>query len=123
MSERYEVGVVRELRATHVMPGEDGPEGLPHAHEYRIEVTVTTDHIDDRGMALDLLTLEEAVDGAIHPVREADLDLIRPAHVDAVTVEVFARWIHEGIVDRLGDGDIAVRVWEHESAFGGYRTS
>ena len=120
MSERYEVGVVRSVRATHVMPDDDGPEGEPHAHDYRVEVTVTTAQLDANGMAVNLLDVEAALDAALDKVRDADLDAIRPEYLPAVTVEVFARWVHDMVADRIDRG-VAVRIWEHEQAFGGYR--
>lgn len=116
----YEVGVVRTIRATHVMPFEEGPEGRPHEHDYRVEVVVRTGNLDPRGMALDLLDLEAAVDGTLERVRDGILDAIRPSSTPAVTVEVFARWVHDQVYDRLGGGEIAVRIWEHDQAFGGY---
>jgi 6-pyruvoyl-tetrahydropterin synthase len=117
---RYEVGVVRQLRAVHVMPDDDGPEGKPHAHDYRLEVTVTTPGLDERGMALDLLELEAAVDATIAPVRDGDLDRIRSPRFPGVTVEVFARWVHDGVAARIGGREASVRIWEHEGAFAGY---
>jgi 6-pyruvoyl-tetrahydropterin synthase len=121
-SERFGAGVVRSVGATHVMPDDDGPEGQPHAHEYRVEVTVEVPALDLRGMAVDLLDLEAALDAALTRVRDRDLETIRPPHLPAVTVEVFARWIHDQMRERILSGDIAVRVWEHEQAFGSYRS-
>jgi 6-pyruvoyl-tetrahydropterin synthase len=120
--ERFGAGVVRSVRATHVMPDDDGPEGEPHAHDYRVEVAVEVPALDLRGMAVDLLDLEAALEGALDGVRDSDLDGIRPPHLPAVTVEVFARWIHDQVRERIPNGDIAVRVWEHEQAFGSYRS-
>jgi 6-pyruvoyl-tetrahydropterin synthase len=122
-AERFAAGVVREVRATHVMPGDDGPEGRPHAHDYRVEVTVEVPGVDDRGMAVDLLDLEAAIDVALEKVRDADLEAIRPPRFPAVTVELFAQWIHDRVRERISTGDIAVRVWEHEQAFGAYRSA
>ena len=50
----------------------------------------------------------------------ADLETVVPA--EAVTVEVFARWVHE-LAAALGPAravTLAVRVWESPVAFGGY---
>ena len=55
-------------------------------------------------------------------VADADLDEVVP-DVEAVTVEVFARWVHGELAGALGplpDVTLAVRVWENETAFGGY---
>ena len=46
------------MRALHVMPDVEGPEGELHTHDYRIEVVVECERLDDRGMVCDLDVLE-----------------------------------------------------------------
>jgi hypothetical protein len=56
-------------------------------------------------------------------VADADLEKIQPTDADAVTVEVFARWLHGELAGALGTlpgVTLAVRVWESPTAFGGY---
>jgi 6-pyruvoyltetrahydropterin/6-carboxytetrahydropterin synthase len=119
----YQVGTSIEVRALHVMPGVEGPEGQLHAHDYKIEVLVERAELDGMGMVCDLDILDEALRNVADTVRDADLDKIRPAHADAVTVEVFARWAHgalAGAVRQGGGEDLTVRVWESPVAFGAY---
>ena len=57
-------------------------------------------------------------------VEDRNLEEIRPAEAEAVTVEVFARWVHHTLspaVAAAGGESLAVRVWETPVAFGGYR--
>jgi 6-pyruvoyltetrahydropterin/6-carboxytetrahydropterin synthase len=106
------------------MPGVSGPEGELHAHDYRVEVIVERRELDERGMVCDLDLLEEALGEIIAEVDGQDLEQIRPKGTEAVTVEVFASWVHAGLADALreGNGDVlSVRVWESADAFGGYR--
>jgi len=120
----YEVGTAIEVRALHVMPGVEGPEGELHAHDYRLEVVVGRADLGDRGMVCDLDVLDAALRDVADRLRDADLEVIRPADAEAVTVEVFARWLHAelaGPVKAGGGEDLAVRVWESPTAFGGYR--
>jgi 6-pyruvoyltetrahydropterin/6-carboxytetrahydropterin synthase len=120
----YEVGAAVDVRALHVMPGVEGPEGVLHAHDYRIEVVVERDDLDERAMVCDLDVLQAALDAAADHVRDVDLEVIRPAGAEAVTVEVFARWAHGAIADRVrssGADALTVRVWETPMAYGGYR--
>jgi 6-pyruvoyltetrahydropterin/6-carboxytetrahydropterin synthase len=120
----YEVGTAVEVRALHVMPGMEGPEGQLHAHDYRLEAVVGRRELDDRGMVCDLDILDETLGAIADRLRDADLEVIRPPEAEAVTVEVFARWLHGALADaaRAGGGeDLAVRVWESPLAFGGYR--
>ena len=121
---RYEVGTAVDVRALHVMPGAEGPEGELHAHDYRLEVVVGRAGLGERGMVCDLDVLDSALNGVADRLRDRDLEAIRPADAEAVTVEVFARWLHGALAAPVRDGgghDLAVRVWESPVAFGAYR--
>jgi 6-pyruvoyltetrahydropterin/6-carboxytetrahydropterin synthase len=120
----YEVGLSRGVRAFHIMPGLPGPEGQLHDHDYRIEIVVEREQLDERGMVCDLDVLEAALTELTGRIEGRNLEEIRPAGSDAVTVEVFARWVHDSLsptVAAEGGEMLAVRVWENPVAFGGYR--
>ena len=118
----FEVGLSKSFRAWHVMPGMEGPEGELHSHDYRLETIVTREALDDNGMVCDLDVLQAALDQVVAHVADKDLELIRPSDAEAVTVEVFARWAHGQISERIsGHGQsLSIRVWENPVAFGGY---
>jgi 6-pyruvoyltetrahydropterin/6-carboxytetrahydropterin synthase len=118
----YEVGAIASLRAMHVMPVE-GPEGRLHAHDYRVHVLASRSRLDARGMVVDLDVLRDEMASVLEPLRGADLGGIAPAEAQGVTVEVFARWVHDALADRLaaeGAESLRVRVWESETEFAGY---
>ena len=120
----YEVGLSRKVRAFHVMPGLPGPEGQLHDHDYRIEIVVSRDQLDDRAMVCDLDVLEDALTRLTERIEGRNLEEIRPADAEAVTVEVFARWVHDTLTAAIaagGGATLAVRIWETPVAFGGYR--
>ncbi|MGO8961706.1 MAG: 6-pyruvoyl trahydropterin synthase family protein [Streptosporangiaceae bacterium] len=120
----HQVGLSRNVRAFHVMPGLPGPEGQLHDHDYRIEVVVDRQRLDERGMVCDLDVLEAAMAEMTGQIEGRNLDEVRPADAQAVTVEVFARWVHEvlsPVAAAAGADAVAVRVWETPAAFGGYR--
>src|SRR5215207_2516651 len=119
----YQVGVATDVRAFHIMPGVDGPEGVLHSHDYRLEAIVERVELDDRGMVCDIDILEAALAKAAAVVRDENLEVIQPDDVDAVTVEVFARWAHGALAEavRAGGGEmLTVKVWESPLAFGAY---
>ncbi|HEY3009226.1 MAG TPA: 6-carboxytetrahydropterin synthase [Micromonosporaceae bacterium] len=124
----YETGTAIEVRAFHVMPGLPPPEGVRHAHDYRLEVVASRDALDARGMVVDLEVLDRALSDLANLLRDADLDraLGDDAGSESVTVEVFARWVHARLAAALGHLPgitLAVRVWESPVAFGGYRAA
>jgi len=119
----FQVGTAIEFSAQHIMPGVEGPEGQLHSHDYRLDVVVARDQLDDRGMVCDLDVLEAALQQIDSIVRGKNLEVIRPADAEAVTVEVFARWAHDFLADAIRDTGaqtLAVRVWENSMSFGGY---
>jgi 6-pyruvoyltetrahydropterin/6-carboxytetrahydropterin synthase len=122
----YEVGLAKDFRAWHVMPGMEGPEGQLHSHEYRLDVVISSEELDERGMVCDLDVVDSAFDQVIAIVKDQDLEMIRPPEMEAVTVEVLARWAHGELAGRIPTREgmgLAVRVWESPVAFGGYASS
>jgi 6-pyruvoyltetrahydropterin/6-carboxytetrahydropterin synthase len=120
----FEVGASRPLRALHRLPWGTEAERQPHAHDYRIEVVVERERLDDRGVVCDLDVLGAGLDEVLARLEGRDLDEIRPADADGVTVEILARWLHGSLLDvvrRAGGETLAIRVWEAPDAFGGYR--
>jgi len=85
---------------------------------------VDREQLDGRGMVCDLDVLEAALTELTGRVDGRNLEEIRPAEAEAVTVEVFARWVHDTLsptVAAAGGEALAVRVWETPIAYGGYR--
>lgn len=119
----FEVGLQRGFRAWHIMPGMEGPEGELHPHDYRLEVVITRERLDAKGMVCDLDVVEAALEATVGKVEEKNLEVIQPSDAEAVTVEVLARWAHGDLAEALpGDASqtLFVRVWESPVAFGGY---
>ena len=122
MSDGYEVGSSVTVRALQRLPV-PGPEGELHPHDYRIDVVAGRRGLDEHGMVCDLEVLRSAMQTMAARIEGRDLEEIRPAQAEAVTVEVLARWAHHHlapVVRQAGADTLAVRVWESPSEFGGY---
>jgi 6-pyruvoyltetrahydropterin/6-carboxytetrahydropterin synthase len=120
----FEIGTSAGLRALHRIPWLPPPEGDLHEHDYRVEVVVERETLDGRGMVCDLDVVEAALREAVAELEGTNLDSIRPPEAEAVTVEILARWFHTRLGDAIraaGGEELAVRVWESPTAFGGYR--
>jgi 6-pyruvoyl-tetrahydropterin synthase len=120
----YQIGTATALRALHRVPWGPPHERELHAHDYRVEVLVERAELDARGTVCDLDLVEEALREATAELDGRDLEAIRPPQVDAVTVELLARWFHGRLAAAIaaaGGETLTIRVWESASAFGGYR--
>jgi 6-pyruvoyltetrahydropterin/6-carboxytetrahydropterin synthase len=118
----YEVGTAAPLRALHRLPWMTGPEGEPHAHDYRVQLTVRRAELDERGMVCDLDILDGALGDLVRRLDGQDLDAIVD-DAEAVTVEVLSRWLHERLREPVGSAGgewLQVRVWESPEAYGAY---
>jgi 6-pyruvoyltetrahydropterin/6-carboxytetrahydropterin synthase len=123
VSRGFEIGTSAGLRALHRIPWLPPPEGDLHAHDYRVEVIVARETLDGRGMVCDLDLVEAALRAAVGELEGKDLDSIRPPEAEAVTVEILARWFHAKLGEAIraaGGEELAVRIWESPTAFGGY---
>src|SRR3954469_17032280 len=96
----YETGTALTVTAFHVMPGMPPPEGERHSHDYRLDVVVRREDLDERGMGVDLDLLAHALRDAAARGDGVDLETVVPAK--AVTVEAFARWLHGQLAGALG---------------------
>ncbi|MGH8776455.1 MAG: 6-pyruvoyl trahydropterin synthase family protein [Jiangellaceae bacterium] len=122
----YVVGTGADVRAWHVVPGMSGPEGQLHTHDYHLELIVESPQLRGQGWVCDLDALDAALAELVGRVADRDLEIIRPETAAAVTVEVFARWLHDELAEtvrRAGGESLEVRVWESPTAFGGYRAA
>jgi 6-pyruvoyl-tetrahydropterin synthase len=122
----FEVGASMPLRALHRLPWGTEAERQPHAHDYRIEVVIERERLDERGVVCDLDVLRGGLDQVLGRLEGRDLDAILPADADGVTVEILAQWLHGSlaeVVQQAGGETLAIRVWEAPDAFGGYRAS
>jgi 6-pyruvoyltetrahydropterin/6-carboxytetrahydropterin synthase len=118
----YQVGSSVAVRSLHQMPVE-GPEGTLHAHDYRLDVVVWRQELDGHGMVCDLDVLRSALQELTDRIENRDLEEIRPAWAEAVTVEVLAWWAHERLAPTIratGGETLTVRVWESPVDFAAY---
>src|ERR1700683_2930860 len=92
-----EVGLSRSVHAFHIMPGLPGPEGQLHDHDYRIEIVVDREQLDDRGKGVYVNVLKAALTELPSRSEGRNLEEIRQPGAEAFTVKVFARWVHDPI--------------------------
>lgn len=119
----YEVGLSKSFTAWHVMPGTPGPEGIRHQHQYRLDVVVSRESLDEREMVVDIDVLQEILDQIVVGIAGQDLERILPPEGGAVTVEYLAKWAFDQVASGIATGgaeELAVRAWESPDAFGGY---
>jgi 6-pyruvoyltetrahydropterin/6-carboxytetrahydropterin synthase len=120
----YTVAVVRDFIARHYLIGGDwGPENQEHSHHYRVEVRLFGRELDEHGYLVDIVAIENSLDELVNRYRDAVLnDMPEFAGLNP-SLEHFARILCQALARKLDAPNLerlAVRLWEHESAWAEY---
>ena len=109
--------------ASHVLPATGSSKPALHGHNWRIQVAIEADELDERGLVIDLerlaAILTDVLDGLDH-VHLNDLPVFRKRPVSAENV---ARHIADTIAAIVDDGRrrlAEVRVWMTEEQSASY---
>jgi 6-pyruvoyltetrahydropterin/6-carboxytetrahydropterin synthase len=120
----YELKVVTHFAAAHQlkMVGEKC-ENL-HGHNWKVEVYVTGEHLNDAGVLMDFGVLKDHVRGLMREIDHKFLNELQRFGTDCPpSSENIARFIAEGLQERLNSPGVAVSrvtAWESENACATY---
>lgn len=121
----YTLAISRAFTAKHFLIGGDwGPENDLHSHEYRIEVRLLGDQLDQHGYLVDIVQFDALLDALIGRYRDQTLNDQAEFEGLNPSIENFARILCQSIGGHLQapnlDG-IEVLIWEDDIAWAAYR--
>jgi 6-pyruvoyltetrahydropterin/6-carboxytetrahydropterin synthase len=121
----FEVGVEGRFTASHHLVGDFGPARELHAHEYRVQISVSGGGLHDDGTLFDITRLQHAMADVIADIDGTNLNDLPDAQLAKPnpTAEVMARFFFDRVAPKLADQGLArleARVWESPEAFAGY---
>ncbi|SFR33014.1 6-pyruvoyl trahydropterin synthase family protein [Halogeometricum limi] len=120
----YSVTVRRRLVAQHALTVPDpGPEGVPHSHRYRLEVTLRGETLNEYDYLVDIDDVEATLDEIERRYTDAFLNDLPEFEGYNPSVERFARVVHDRLVDDVDAPNVAeatVTVWEDDDANAAY---
>ena len=121
----FRLCVLRDFSAQHYLIGGDwGAENLPHAHEYRLELHLQGEQLNEHGYLVDIVEIEEQLDRELGNYQDAMLndlpafDGLNPSleNFSQILCSLLAKPMN---IDRLSS--IEVRLWEDETAWASFR--
>ena len=112
----YELTVEREFSAAHQMRGHPGACARLHGHNYRVQLTVAGEELDEHGMLLDFAELKALCDRVIGELDHQNLNELPPFAERNPSSENLARYIHECVAEELGGPVRVKQVRVYESA-------
>lgn len=119
----YEVMIKREFASAHNLRNYKGSCETLHGHNWKVDITVETDRLDEIGLALDFNLLKEKTDGIIGGLDHIYLNEHEAFRDKNPSSENIARYIFDELKAGLDDGVKVKKVtlWETDDAAASYR--
>ncbi len=111
----YEITVEATFSASHQLRGYKVEIEPLHGHNFRVEVTVAARELDEIGLAMDFLKLDEMLKEILAPFDHRHLNDLSPFDRLNPSTENMARFFFEGLEEKLERPRLElrrVRVWE-----------
>ena len=121
----FTLSVERKFSAQHYLIGGDwGAENLPHAHEYRLELHLQGEQLNEHGYLVDIEEIENQLDRELGNYQGVMLNELPEFIGLNPSLENFSQILCLLLAkpmdnDRLTS--VEVRLWEDETAWASYR--
>jgi len=119
----FELMIETQFSSAHQLRGYKGKCEALHGHNWRVQVTVASDKLNDIGLVVDFHDLRAVTNEVIHSLDHAFLNDVFPFTEINPSSENMAKWIYESVKKKLTDMNCelsSVTVWENESASATY---
>jgi 6-pyruvoyltetrahydropterin/6-carboxytetrahydropterin synthase len=120
--DRYELLISTDFAAAHRLREYDGNCERLHGHNWKVDVVLRADALDDLGMALDFREAKRLIGEVLERFDHQYLNEVEPFDQRNPTTENIARTIFERLAAKLPDGVSVARVtaWESEGCGASY---
>jgi 6-pyruvoyltetrahydropterin/6-carboxytetrahydropterin synthase len=119
----YELRIITHFAAAHQLRGFKGPCENLHGHNWKIEVYVASDTLNDAGMVVDFAVIKEKTGAIIKKFDHRFLNDLEPFKDRNPSSENIAQYIAERLSSELNSATMRVtRVtsWESDTACATY---
>lgn len=119
----FELMVETTFAAAHQLRGYKGKCERVHGHNWKVQVHVVAERLNDIDIAMDFHDLKNILNEVIEPLDHSFLNDIFPFTEKNPSSENMAKWIYDFLNKKLSDEQVqvsAVTVWESDSASATY---
>jgi len=119
----FTLKIVTDFAAAHTLRNYQGACSRMHGHNWKLEVDVSSQELDEAGMVLDFKKIKQAAKTLVDKLDHQYLNEIEPFDKINPTAENIARFFYQGLTKILDDSRVriaAVTIWETERACARY---
>jgi len=122
----FELSVEVSFSAAHQLRGYQGKCENMHGHNWRVQVSVMAQELNNIDIAIDFHDLKRMVHEVIAPLDHAYLNDLFPFTEKNPSSENIAKWIFDSLKKKITEENVrvsAVTVWESDTASATYYES
>jgi 6-pyruvoyltetrahydropterin/6-carboxytetrahydropterin synthase len=119
VSAQYTLKILTDFASAHTLRDYPGDCRRMHGHNWKLEVEVTTNRLDDTGMGVDFRVIKNAARDLAKTLDHYYLNDIPPFDKINPTAENIAAYFYSGLSQTLNKPDLrvsAVTLWETDRA-------
>jgi len=119
----YKLMVKENFAAAHQLRGYTGKCESLHGHNWRVQLYVTAEKINDIGLAIDFKELKKCLHTILETLDHTNLNELAPFKTTNPSSENIARYIFNRATKALKEKRVqidSIRVWESENAYAEY---
>ncbi|MBI5641347.1 MAG: 6-carboxytetrahydropterin synthase QueD [Nitrospirae bacterium] len=119
----YELSVEVSFAAAHQLRGYKGKCENMHGHNWRVQISVMAERLNDIDIAIDFHDLKRIAKEVVSPLDHAYLNDVFPFTEKNPSSENIAKWLYDSLKKKINDDNLrvaAVTVWESDAASASY---
>ncbi len=119
----YELTIESHFSAAHQLRGYKGRCEKLHGHNWRVQVTVSSERLNDIGLAIDFHELKTITNEVVSTLDHSFLNEVFPFSEINPSSENIAKWLYDSVKKRIVNKNVtlsSVTVWEGEAASATY---
>lgn len=118
----YKLTVMTQFSAAHRLEGYEGQCERLHGHNYRVELLLGCEELNEAGMVMDFKDVKGMAENIIQRFDHTYLNEVEPFDVLNPTAEQIARHIAEQVAGRLPEGIrvLEATCWESDRCSASY---
>lgn len=121
----YRIAVSRTFIAQHYLVGGDwGAENHPHSHNYKVEIQIKGDTLNQHGYLVDIVDIESALEVQVDKFQDKLLNDLPEFEGLNPSIEHFSRILCQSIAEIIQKENavlIRIKLWENEEAWASYQ--
>jgi 6-pyruvoyltetrahydropterin/6-carboxytetrahydropterin synthase len=119
----YELKIITQFAAAHQIRGIEGGCERLHGHNWKVEVFVSGDKLDENGLLIDFRDIKDKTEALMEELDHKFLNELEPFITLNPSSENVSRYVYEALSRQLNTDTIRISkitVWESDSACASY---